>query len=232
MLGEIKRLTELGWSTRDIEKVVGIGRTKTSKIIKENNFEKSKITMSQRQHEILIGTIIGDGSIFKSGGVNYRMNLAHSLKQKRYFLFKYQELKDIVKSEPKERAWKDTRTEKVYSEIRFQSKVNKVFSDLHEIWYKDGKKIINLDELMKCGEITLAIKYFDDGYKNSNGNYEIAMHDYDKDSIENLRKWMLEKFGIETTNQKDTRVYVLAKSKSTMKKIISQIDLDELHYKI
>lgn len=228
----IKELTEKGFSTRQIEKVVGIGRTSLSKIIKENGFQKSKISVSDIQKQFLLGNIMGDGYIYRSTeGSKYRMNLAHSLKQKEYFLFKYEELKDLIKSDYKESCKLDKRTGKEYCEIRFQTRVNDIYTDLYKKWYRDGKKIMTKDLLEECGEIALAIKYFDDGSKTKSG-YSIALNDYDDESIEAFACWLLEKFGIKSNIWSNKYVYINKANSEKFKEIISFVKCSDVQYKI
>lgn len=230
----VKELRKKGLSIKDIAKDSGISRYRVEIILKENNFTKAEIEPTIRQNDFLIGNVIGDGSIFGDGNENhnFRMNLAHSLKQRDYFLFKYAELESIVRSKPRERTWTDKRTLKQYSEIRYQSVANEFYTNLYKKWYKDGKKIINIDEINNCGAITLAIKYFDDGCKCSNGNYSIAMNDYSDDCIDSFSMWMLDKFSIKSNVHASRNLYIPAGSKSAMKEILSLITSEDVQYKV
>ena len=185
------------------------------------------------QKQILLGTVIGDGCLFKAkANINYRMNLAHSLKQEIYFNMKYNVLKDLVNSEPKKRSWIDKRTLKTYSEIKLQSLTNPLFTKLYHIWYKDGKKIIPKKEIFELDELGLAIKYFDDGHARVDKNYNISMYDYDKVSIENFRYFLLKKFNIETSLQSRNNIYIGKQSRDKFKSIIKKYATSDVLYKL
>ena len=182
--------------------------------------------------EVLTGTIIGDGCIFKGKlNINCRMNLAHSLKQKEYFMKKYEILKSVIKTDPKERTWIDKRTKKEYSEIRFQSKTSEEFTRLREYWYKNGKKIIPKNSLDVMGETCLAVKYFDDGYL-TRGAYSISMNDYDEDSIKNFRLWLLDRFNINCSLHKKGVLYIKKNESYKLTPIISKFATQDVMYKV
>lgn len=234
MIETVRELRSKGLTIREIAKQSGISRYAVENIMREHKFPKAEMNVTGRQFDFLIGNVIGDGCIFGSGSKshNYRMNLAHSLKQKDYFMTKYLVLESIVKSKPTVRTWTDKRTNKQYSEIRFQSVANEFYTELYKKWYADGKKIINLDELRKCSAVTLAIKYFDDGCKASNGNYYIAMHDYSDGCIADFMRWMHEEFEINSTLHSNKSVYIPSGSAGKMSEILKLIASDDVSYKI
>lgn len=234
MIETVRELRSKGLTIKEIANESGLSRYAVEKILLEHKFPKAVMNVTGRQFDFLIGNVIGDGCIYGSGNKNhnYRMNLAHSLKQKDYFMTKYRVLESIVKSKPRERTWTDKRTNKQYSEIRFQSVANEFYTDLHKKWYENGKKIINLDELRKCGAVTLAIKYFDDGCKASNGNYYISMDDYSDECIRSFMQWMHDEFGIDSTVHSNRSIYIPGRSKSKMSEILSLINSSDVSYKI
>lgn len=186
--------------------------------------------LTELEKEVLIGTVIGDGCLFKATpNSQYRMNLAHSLKQKEYFMKKYEILKRVVSCQPKERTWTDKRTNNEYSEIRFQTRVDPLFTDLSSIWYED-KKIIPYDELMNFGETTLAVKYFDDGWFKQSCTF--SMCDYTLQDIDAFRAWLKDKFNIETTMHKRKNVYVLSKSREEFINLVKPFATSDVLYKL
>ena len=63
---------------------------------------KEKIKLSTRQREIIIGKILGDGCLVsQSQKRTYRLQIEHSLKQKKYVIWLYQELKTLIRTPPK-----------------------------------------------------------------------------------------------------------------------------------
>jgi len=192
--------------------------------------------MTNLQRQILLGTIIGDGCLFTSkANTNYRMNLAHSLKQKDYFMMKYNVLKtiDFLRLENyRERTWTDKRTHNEYSEIRLQTKVSTELTELYSVWYKDGKKIIPEKEIFQLDDLGLAVKYYDDGFILNSGGCSFSMCDYDDESIKNFRLFLLKKFDISTTVHRRKNVYVPKKESIKLKGIVTQHGTIDVLYKL
>src|SRR5699024_11709148 len=106
------------------------------------------------------GGLVRDLCIFKDKkSIYHRFSFAHSTKQKSYFLLKYNLLKRFL-SKPTERSWHDKRTNNVYEEIKTQSFTHKLFSELYEKWYVEGRKIIH-DDIWNLDETGLGTIYFD-----------------------------------------------------------------------
>lgn len=229
---KIRVLTEKGKTGREIASILGIGKSTVQAIINKQGYVKNKWDLTAEQEEMLYATVIGDGCLFKNTPTsNARMNLAHSLKQKEYFMYKYNVLKPIIRSKPVERTWLDKRTNKYYSEIRFQSRVHEKFTELWLEVYKDGKRIITKEALKDKGELVLAIKYFDDGFKSRNA-HRIAMSSYDDESRENFRDWMKEKFDIKSTIYKTGVLYIPTSENPKFCKILMKYATNDMYYKI
>lgn len=228
----IRVLVENGKTNREIASIIGIGKSTVQAIINKQGYVKNKWNLSKVQEEVLYASVIADGCLFKSTpGSNARMNLAHSLKQKEYFMYKYEILKPIIRSEPKERTWFDKRTNKYYSEIRFQSRVHEKFTELWLDVYRDGKRVITKEALADKGELTLAIKFFDDGFKGANSHY-IAMSSYDDESVQNFRDWIKEKFDIKTNVHKDRTLYFPTSENPKLCSILMKYATNDMYYKI
>ena len=191
---------------------------------------KLKIT-SKLQEEVLIGTVIGDGCLCKQNKTakKCRISLAHSLKQRQYFLKKYEILKDLIETEYRIGFQHDTRTNKDYHFIKFQSKANLLYADLRDKWYKNDKKIIPKD-IYKYGADCLAVKFYDDGYKSQNGFY-IAMDRFDEESLDNFIGWIMT-MGIESTLEKGNRVYIPKRCKEKFVSIVKPFATSDVLYKL
>jgi Ni,Fe-hydrogenase I cytochrome b subunit len=57
--------------------------------------------VTKRQKEILIGTILGDGYLQKTGKRNARLKLEHSERQRDYLWWKYEQLRNLMQDKPK-----------------------------------------------------------------------------------------------------------------------------------
>ncbi|MBI2674496.1 MAG: hypothetical protein HYX22_02045 [Candidatus Yanofskybacteria bacterium] len=126
--------------------------------------------LSQRQTDILIGTILGDGHLEKNGhGV--RLKVGHGKKQTEYTYWKYFEMKNLTPSPP--RSVKEFhKSRKMFDEsVHFAT-----FSDLElvkwrDLFYESGVKAIpkNISDILRS-PLSLAVWYMDDGYKRNDCN--------------------------------------------------------------
>lgn len=206
----------------DIRKKIGLPR---------NNPSEVPIEVSEIQKQVLIGGIIGDMCIFKDkNGVYHRMNLAHSIRQRHYLMFKARLLGNLFYP-PTERKWIDPRTNKEYHEIRIQSITHKLFSELYNKWYSDRKKVMH-DDVWELDDLGLAIVYFDDGFKTNHG-YEISLDDYTPEDIQKFANLLSEKFGLSCTVPGLNRsVYIKAESAERFRQIISPYLTSDTEYKL
>src|SRR5699024_7944426 len=90
-----------GLRNTDIARKVGVDSRRVSDRLKALGLKRNKRRFNdqptEEQEKVFISMFIGDGAIYKSeGNKNYRVNLAHSDKQKDYFLMKYNKVKDFI----------------------------------------------------------------------------------------------------------------------------------------
>ncbi len=85
--------------------------------------------LTDRQYKLIISTILGDACLLKpyNWGINYRLQVEHSDKQKDYVFWKFNELYDWVKTKPKfishNKSW------------RFRTKSHSVFTKIADNFY-------------------------------------------------------------------------------------------------
>jgi len=97
-------------------------------------------SLTKTQKSIIIGSILGDGYLrVIKGRNNAFLEINHSLKQKDYVDWKYDQLRNIVKSPPKLRK---TNGERVA--YRFFTKQHPEITKLLNIFYQNGKKIFQI----------------------------------------------------------------------------------------
>lgn len=202
-------------SNVDISSILGIDDRRVSQILKDNGLRGHGKSFgdypTEIQHEFFVANAIGDGSIFKSKqNANYRMNLAHSLEQKEYFLMKYAAVRDFINVDYTIESQFDKRTNKTYTYLKYQTRVHPYFTELHKQWYENGKPIIRDKNTNQLTARVLSYLYFDDGHKTSYG-MSIAVSNYDENSIKNIIKRLSETFGVNANHQKSGNIYIPAK---------------------
>lgn len=123
-----------------------------------------KINLTRNQKAILVGTLLGDGSLQKTGAKNARLRLEHGAKQKDYLLWKMRAFPHLFQGKPSHLFREHPKSNATYEYWRAQSNATPALGAWRTLFYPDGKKQIpeNLAEMLT--ELGLAVWYMDDGY--------------------------------------------------------------------
>jgi hypothetical protein len=121
--------------------------------------------MNVKQKTILIGMILGDGFLQKTGENNARIRLEHSDKQEEYLSWKANQFPEFFQGKPQRLVRFNPVYQKQYSYARWQSNASPEIGRFRKLFYRDGKKIIpkELTEYFN-NALSLAIWFMDDGY--------------------------------------------------------------------
>lgn len=130
-------------------------------------------TLSDRQHQILIGSLLGDGSLDRTSEASARWIETHSAAQEAYLRWKAEELGPFV-SRMYPTTKRDKKSGKVFQGWGFTTKSCPVFQPFHALFYPDGVRVFpaNLPVLMT--PLVLAVWYMDDGSVSAHGWPRIA----------------------------------------------------------
>ncbi len=128
-------------------------------------------TISHSHRQIILGTLLGDGHLFipkrrPSRPVpqadlprNARFTTSSCEKDKGYILWKFHELEPTgLFPPPKPKKRSTGRIQWV-----LESRRNPLFTELHKLFYPDGKKRLPLGVLDELDDLGLAVWYMDDG---------------------------------------------------------------------
>jgi len=174
---------------------------------------KATIQISNRQHEAIIGSALGDGHI-ELPGKYPRLRIEHSYRQKEYVDWKYAILKSLTWSAPKEK-------------VGFK-RHNYFFNTLsipQFVWYYKtfGNRKIPEDIENHLTPLTLAIWFMDDGSvksKQCRGVY-LQTQSFSSQNLKRLQQALLGRYEIETNVVQDNRLYFPARTGARkLKKII------------
>ena len=183
--------------------------------------------------QVLIGSLLGDGCFTKVSGAvkNSRFSLAHSSKQKEYFLFKYNIFKKYgLEGKVSENTISNERYKEGYTkEIRFKSKSHPIFTKFRKV-YNNGKKRVILDVINNINVLGLAIWYMDDGNIN-NYSCDFNVQSFTLEEREVLQKLLQDKFNIKVTITNNT-LYVLKENFPYFVSIIKPFIIKEMEYKL
>lgn len=157
----------------------------------------SRGVLSQRQREIIIGTLLGDACLEKNGQ-HTRIRIDHYNRHKEYVLWFTKELFPFA-LRPRVIKEVDKRNGKTYSRWHLSTKSLPIFDEFKELFYLEGKKIIPscLEKIFT--PLSLSIWYMDDGFrrKDCKGFY-LCTSSYTLGEQKILQEVLRLRFGIET----------------------------------
>lgn len=241
--GELIKLFNLGYSISEISEILKLNKITVGIHLRKIGLKASvrnrmmKIEPSEREKSIMIGTLLGDASMQKSGLIT----MSHSIKQLQYIEFKRELLKNISCSKIKYSERKDKRTEKVYFNVRFIIRSTEFGKNIFKHLYK-GKKVISKEVLEYYNEEAMALHFMDDGCvcKPFKVKYHFFATDgFDYDSVNLLKNHMKEKFNLKARIQtigKNRNHYQLCivgkESNKNFENIIKPYCTESMYYKV
>lgn len=198
----------------------------------ETNSYKKKIRLTSRQRSIIVGKLLGDGHLeSQDEGRTYRLKIEHSIKQKEYVDWLYEELKNLVGKPPyiKKRGEFKSYGFFTYSlgSLRFYG---------HQ-FYSGNKKIIPKLIHKLINPLVLAIWFMDDGsYKSlDHKTYIIHTLGYSKKDLNLLKEAFKKKFDIDVALHRQSnkwRIYIKSASANLFRSIIYPYIISSMKYKL
>ncbi|MBI2552505.1 hypothetical protein HYW17_04375 [Candidatus Uhrbacteria bacterium] len=185
------------------------------------------------QEQLIIGSLLGDGSLTATGGgKRYRFTVSHGSKQKEYLFWKYEILKDYVRTPPRlqsnANAWK------------FNTISRPEFTDLRACFYQERQKIVpdTIEHLIGIPQV-MAIWYMDDGnLRREYGNIYGCMlnsHSFTYEDNQKVSRWLYQRYGLKSVlqrNHEKYRLYFGAGSWKQLCTIIAPYILPSMRYKL
>jgi len=197
---------------------------------------KKKLT--KRQIEILLGTLLGDGRLQSQSNRSARLRIEHSLKQKFYVLWKYQEFENIMESKPPEiMERRNPIFGKTYWYLHCESLNRTELKWFYNLFYRGKRKVIpkELKDLLKS-RLSLAVWYMDDGYYyRKDKNAYIYLSNYSKKEFQLLQKILRKNFDLDThlyRKKKGYCFYFPVKETEKLIKLVKPYILKGFKYKI
>lgn len=180
--------------------------------------------LSKMQKEIVIGSLLGDAYLVQTTR-GYAFREHHGIAQKEYVDWKYDKLKELTNSPPKE-----TSTKSYY----FRTVSHLYFSQLHNLFYSGTCKIVPLNISNWLTPLSLSIWIMDDGSRDRN-QMRINTQSFTKQENEFLISILKAKLGINATLNQDKdkyRLRVSAESMSNVRQLISPHLIPSMRYKL
>lgn len=197
--------------------------------LRKSYAEAKNNPLTQDNLEIILGIMMGDGSMEKNK--NARMTIAHCPQQKEYRDYIAQKLSNlnphlyhaISKPHPK--------TGKCYESYWIDFPANPAFNIICEHFYVNRIKRIPIELFNNFTWQSLAYLYMDDGSRASCGA-QIATNCFSIEDLEKFQIFLKERFNLETTICKSHTLYIKAKSYHLMKSQIEPYMCECMKYKI
>jgi hypothetical protein len=169
--------------------------------VRKTNLDKLNIQLTAVQKEIIIGTLLGDSSIERAKlSHNGRLRFDQTFPSHGpYLMTLFSHFYNLSGKGPRVIFRKaDKRTGKFYYQMQFKTLNYPCFNYYHDLFYKEGKKVIpfNIDELLTAR--SLAYWIMDDGSKPS--KYQTILHTraYKYEEVLLLTKALEVKFKLKT----------------------------------
>ena len=184
-------------------------------------------SLNQVQKDIVIGTLLGDGYLrMIKGRKNAFLEINHSYSEKPYVDWKYNHLRNLVKSGPKLRKGNGKRLA-----YRFFTRQSSELTRLLKEFYRNKTKIV--PNWLKLDPLILAVWFMDDGHK-SYKTYYLNSQQFDAESQRFLIE-LLSELNIESALNKDKqyfRIRIKQSSADRFKKLIEKFIIPEMNYKL
>lgn len=169
--------------------------------------KRTEPELTERQKQIILGTMMGDGGKASPSSIRCKQ----SLKQKDYLLWKFEELKNIASHHSlQEEHCNDPRFKNPISSIRFYTHANSYVESVISELYPEGVKIVTNDYLNKLDALAVAVWFQDDGSTDWNHrSLELGTNpkpcsflytqSFTKSECLLICEWFKNKFDIEST---------------------------------
>lgn len=195
-----------------------------------------KCTFDKEQLAVLIGTLLGDGSLEFNGYKGTRLQIKQSEERKEYVLWLYDHFKDITKTPPKKRP----DTKQWYFGTRFYENL----TELRKIFYPDGKKRVprTIDNLLTSSQ-SLAVWFMDDGrldYREKyHYSYSFSTDSFTIEGVKRLQNVLKERFDVDANvhmtsyrGKRYPQLYIGKAGRDSFYRIISPHILKCFSYKL
>lgn len=196
---------------------------------------KASLVMTDRQQQILIGLMLGDGHLERQkGALSARLKIEHSMNQAAYVDWKFSEWRDWVLTPPKQRQRRN-RLGTVSTNIGFTTVGHDAFEQVRVRFYRDRRKVIPED--LQLTPLSMAVWFMDDGSRKSRqcrGLY-LNTQSFTSSEVRLLQEVMRRDVGVETSVRQQLdgpQIYVPSSSVGDMVRFIEKEVLPCIRYKL
>lgn len=200
------------------------------------------MSLSQLQKNLILGTLLGEGSLQTLNGNTWRYRAIHKAAHEAYIFHKYEILKDYCQTPPKYSSFLDSRTKSTYSRFTFQTLVVDDLRYYGKLFYKQQADLSWKKEIPKniaklLTEQALAYWYMDDGalkWRGKSNAVRLCTDSFSPFEIRLLKSLLEEKFLLKVSIQKKDnieRLCILEESYPKLKELILPYLIPSMYYK-
>lgn len=194
------------------------------------------VDLSQLQKDIIVGTLLGDGSLEHDKFKASRLQIKQAKIKKEYVIWLYERLANLVKTPPKQKS--DT------LQWYFSTRSLRSLEEFRNIFYKNRRKIVPRSiRILLNSPVSLAVWFMDDGSldyrERSHYSFSISVDDFTVEETKLLQEALKRNFGIISTIQtpssrgkKYTKLYIGKNGRSQFLKIVQPYILSCFAYKL
>ena len=169
-------------------------------------------SLTKFQKSLIIGIILGDGYLrIIPGRKNAFLEINHSFSQKEYVDWKFEKLKGICNSAPKQREGNGGRVA-----YRFYTKQHPELTGIYNTFYKNGKKII--PDNLNLDAVALSVWFMDDGSRCSDSDFYLNTQQFTMENQVKLLEY-LNKLDLKASLNKDKDYYRIRFISSSIDKL-------------
>lgn len=222
-----RKFEKLTFSTRSYSKSTESTRVIT---VKKKGYSKSSFPLINREdYEILFGLILGDLFISRKNPENAFMRFEQSIIHREYIEHLFERFKYLgtvnVSLKTAERKAFNT------SSLYFTTRQLTAITELHKLFYKEGRKIVPLSIGGLLTEKSLAFWAMDDGDNHRSG-YIFNTSGFTLEDVKVLQAALNDNWGLETSIHSRNRLYVNSSSKNKFLSLIRPHFHHSMLYKI
>jgi len=196
--------------------------------------DKRTLELTQSQHEILVGSLLGDGHLETYNRRSYRLKIEHGLAQRDYVEWLYHQFADWTGQQPTRKYRGGVPASWWFTTYRYQGL--KYYGD--QFYRNGGVKRIPPDIDYLLNPQALAVWFMDDGSRKSARHKTLIIHTLgytyaDLVRLGNVLKHVYDvNIELHKQRQKYWRIYIPSSSVDTFRSLIEPYIIPTLRYKL
>lgn len=230
MSGESYDIVRTAWRHAGCVKI----RDTPNSEMRSNEIErfKRKVALNSFQRSLVVGMLLGDGHLeSQDKGRTYRLKVEHSVKQKEYVEWLYEQFKELVRTPPR------VKVRGMLQSYGFATYSLGTFRFYAQQFYVGRRKVVPKLIAKLLDPIALAIWFMDNGSLKSANQRTYIIHalGHSRQELERLQNVFQRKFGITANIHRQYgrwRLYIASASARKFRKLIEPYVIPSLKYKL